>query len=306
MRSLSYGVAILLLAGLGVQADQQTTEAGKQRMTARRTTKPVVIDGAFSPGEWSAAIPVHVDAVKPGQAPGLVPFFINPPNNQDDSSYTVYAMYDQDYLYIAVDVADDNIISDNPEVPWADDVVEIFLNGDKQPFDLDAVRDIPDWFGVLPNNEGFQLDTSVGNSRAVFPSSLVQVNWDSHAALRPRGYLVEARISLDSINTIDNSWFTNPTLPPADVDGDPTQSVPPGLTFTPVLRRPQPGDTIGFNVTVGDDDCGRQPGNPDIFADSYNRTDLVTNPSSYLAWDGSSLNWYYADESAWGTLYFAP
>jgi len=275
-------------------------------MTARRTTKPVVIDGAFSPGEWSAPTPIHVDAVKPGEAPGLVPFFINPPNNQDDLSFEVYAMYDDDYLYIAVDVADDIIISDNPEVPWADDVVEIFLNGDKQPFDLEAVRDVPDWFGVLPNNEGFQLDTSVGNIRAVYPSDLVQVNWDSHAALRPRGYLVEARISLDSINTIDNSWFTNPDLPPADENGDPTQSVPPGATFSPVFRRPQPGDTIGFNVTVGDDDSGRQPGNPDPFADSYNRTDLVPNPSSYLAWDGSSLNWYYADESAWGTLYFAP
>src|SRR5262245_20757623 len=179
MKSLSYGVASLLLAGLGVQADQQTTEAGKQRMTARRTTKPVVIDGAFSPGEWSAAIPVHVDAVKPGEAPGVVPFFINPPDNQDDLSFTVYAMYDDDYLYIAVDVANEKIISDNPELPCADDVVEIFLNGDQQPYDLAVVRDIPHWFGVLPNNEGFQLDTSVGNVRAVYPSSLVQFDWDS-------------------------------------------------------------------------------------------------------------------------------
>src|SRR5437773_12400847 len=103
MKSLYYGVAILLLAGLGVQANQQTTEAGKQRMTARRTTKPVVVDGDFSPGEWSAAIPVHVDAIKPGEAPGLVPwqglpYAINPPQNQDDSSFTIYAMYDDNYL----------------------------------------------------------------------------------------------------------------------------------------------------------------------------------------------------------------
>jgi hypothetical protein len=198
MKSLYYGVAILILAGLEVQADQQTTEAGKQRLTARRTTKPVVIDGAFSPGEWSAAIPVHVDAINPGEAPGLVPwqglaYAINPPNNQDDSSFTIYATYDDNNLYIAVDVVEDKIISDNPVFAHLDDDVEIFLNGDKQPYDLEAVRDVPDWFGVLPNNEGFQLITSAGNIRAVSPSSLVQVDWDSHAALRPRGYLVEAR-----------------------------------------------------------------------------------------------------------------
>ena len=44
----------------------------------------------------------------------------------------------------------------------------------------------------------------------------------------------------------------------------------------------------------------------DPFNDSYFRTDIVPNPSSYTAWDGSSPNWDYADETAWGTLYFAP
>lgn len=305
MKSLCYGLAILVLAGIGIRADQQTTEAGKQRMTAHRTTRPVLIDGTFGPGEWSAAIPIHVDAVKPAEAPGLVPYFINPPVNQNDSSFTIYAMYDENYLYVAVDVADDKVISDNPTLPFLDDDVEIYLDGDKQPIDLDAVNYVPDWFGVLPNNEGFQLVTSAGNTRAVYPG-IVQVTWDSKAALRPRGFLVETRISLDSINTIDNSWFTNPALTPADVDGDPTQSNPPGDIFSPVFRRPEPGDSIGFNVTVGDDDNGRQPGNPDPWADGYSRTDLVPNPSSYSAWDGSSLNWYYADESAWGTLYLVP
>ena len=311
MNSLYHGIAILFLAGLGVQADQQTTEAGKQRITARRTTKPVVIDGAFSPGEWSAAIPVHVDAVKPGQAPGLVPwqglpYAVNPPDNLDDSSFTIYTMYDDNDLYIAVDVVDDKIISDNPVLAFLDDDVEIFLNGDQQPFDLDAVRDVPDWFGVLPNNEGFQVVTSAGNVRQLYPSPVIQVDWESHAALRPRGFLIETRISLDSINTIDNSWWTNPALTPADEFGDPTQSLPPGAIFSPVFRRPQPGDTIGFNVVVADDDSGRQPGNDDPWQDSINRTDLPHNPSSYTAWDGSSLNWWYADELAWGTLYFAP
>jgi len=311
MKRVCYCIAILLLTGAGVRADQQTTEAGKQVMTARRTTKPVVIDGVFSPGEWSAAIPVHVNAVKPDSAPGLVPwqglpYALNPPDNQDDSSFTIYAMYDDDYLYVAVEVADNKIFSDNPDLPFLDDDVEIYINGDNQLDDLNAIRDVPDWFGVLPNNEGFQLVTSAGNVRALYPSPVVQVNWDSYAALRPRGYVIENRISLDSINTIDNSWWTNPALTPADYEGDPTQSNPPGAIFFPVFRRPHPGDSIGFNVTVSDDDSGRQPGSDDPWQDGYNRTDLVPNPSSYMAWDGSSANWFYADETAWGTLYFVP
>jgi hypothetical protein len=313
MKSVYYCLAILLLAGAGVRADQQTTEAGKQVITARRTTKPVVIDGVFSPGEWSAAIPLQVNAVKPGTAPGLdpwqgLPYAVNPPDNQDDSSFTVYTMYDDNNLYIAVDVADDKIISDNPVFPFLDDDVEIFINGDKQPFDLEAVRDVPDWFGVLPNNEGFQVVTSAGNIRQVYPSPLVQVDWESNAELRPRGFLIETRISLDSINTIDNSWWTTPALPPADFEngGDRTQSNPAGAIFSPVFRRPHPGDSIGFNVVAADDDCGRQPGTDDPWQDSINRTDLAHDPSSYTARDGSSANWYYADESAWGTLYFAP
>ncbi len=309
MKRCYYFIAILLATGSGLRADQQTTEAGKQKITARRTTKPVVIDGAFSPGEWSAAIPVHVDAVHPSTAPGLVPwqglpYAINPPENQDDSSFTIYTMYDDQNLYVAVDVVDDIIMADNPDLPFLDDDVEIFINGDKQPFDMDAIGGIPDWFGVLPNNEGFQLVTSAGNVRAVYPSPLIQVDWDSKVRLRPRGYLVEARISLDSINTVDNSWWTNPNEVPPDFDNDPTQPSVAGAVFSPVFRRPHPGDTIGFNITVGDDDNGRSGDDP--FNDSYFRTDLVHNPSSYTAWDGSSPNWDHADETAWGTLYFAP
>jgi len=323
MRTAWCCIAVLLLAGPGVRSAQETTEAGSQKITARRTTKPVVIDGVFSPGEWSAAIPTHVDAVKPFTAPGLIPtaYGGGPPKNQDDSSYKLYTMYDEDNLYIAVDVADDNIISDNPVNPWLDDDVEVFIDGDKQPYDMDAIGYTVDWapyetppipyppglFGVLPNNEGFQLVTSAGDVARVYPSSVIEVDWSSKVGPRPRGYLIEIRISLDSINTIDNSWYTDAAKPQPDWANDPTKAEgDPTAVFSPAFRRPQPGDYIGFNVVVGDDDCGRNPASSDPFDDSLNRTDLVPNPSSYTAWDGSSANWYYADEQAWGTLYFAP
>jgi hypothetical protein len=316
--------SILLLAVGSMIADQQTTIPGQQVMVARRTTKPVVIDGVFGPGEWSRAIPVHVTAIRPAEAPGIVSWVgleggVNPPDNQHDSSFKVYAMYDADNLYIAVDVADDNIISDNPENPWLDDDVEIFIDGDNQPIDMDAIGYTVNWapyetppipyppglFGVLPNNEGFQLVTSAGNVAKVYPSPVIEVDWSSKAGLRPRGFLIETRISLDSINTIDNSWLTDATKAQPDWENDPTKAAgDPTALFSPAFQRPQPGDSIGFNVVVADDDCGLLGDDP--WQDSINRTDLVPNPSSYTAWDGSSANWYYADEEAWGTLYLAP
>ena len=61
--------------------------------------------------------------------------------------------------------------------------------------------------------------------------------------------------------------------------------------------RPQAGDTIGFNVAVGDDDNG---------GSSYLRSEPAPHTDSYTAWDGRSLGWYVFAERDWGNLYFAP
>jgi hypothetical protein len=63
------------------------------------------------------------------------------------------------------------------------------------------------------------------------------------------------------------------------------------------FRRPQPGDTIGFNVAVGDDDNG---------GPSYLRTEPADHTDSFTAWDGRSIGWYVFAERDWGNLYLAP
>jgi hypothetical protein len=68
-------LTMFVVFGSNVFADKQTSIAGKQLIIARYTNTPVVIDGVFAPGEWSAAIPVHVKANKPATAPGVVPNF---------------------------------------------------------------------------------------------------------------------------------------------------------------------------------------------------------------------------------------
>ena len=264
MRPRSVLAYMMLLSAAGFLCSQQVAEAGTQSMIARRGYHAIVIDGVLGPEEWSRAIPIHVKANPLGDPPGIVPSSVAQPDNQDDCSFTLRAMYDDDNLYVAVQVSDGTMINDGP-MPWFDDDVEIFVDGDRKPGDAEQ--------GVITgqsNLEGFQLITTVGSNRLNVPENLPASMWESAAGPSPRGYVVEVRISFDSINTHDTSPWTG---------------------GTPGFRRPEPGDQIGFNVTVGDDDSG---------GGSY------AYPNSYIAWDGSRSNWYVFDETAWGTLYLAP
>lgn len=260
---------------------------GKQIMVATYTSTPPVIDGVFSPGEWNGALPVYVDGTKhPAYPPGVVPKdpglpFLFPPDSPQASSFTIYALYDDNNLYVAVDVLDNIIICDGP-APFLDDDAEIMIDGDRQPGDVHMALNCgpgnPDCPNPVVNNEGFQLVTSVCNQSLTEPPNNPSIVWESKAGLRPQGYVVEFRIPLSSINTIDTSWFSSPF---------------PGSGF----QRPQPGDIIGFNVAVGNDDNGGL---------SYARSTPGPHHDSYTAWDGRSVGWYVFAERDWGNLYLAP
>ncbi len=191
-------------------------------------------------------------------------------------------MYDDRFLYVAVDVADDVIIkTGNPVYPWLDDVVELYVDGDTR-----LLGDM----GVT----AFQLDTSAVGVMALYPDPNMGVDWTAAAGMRPRGYLVEARISLDSIHMANGG-------------------------------APGPGSKIPFDVAVGDNDTGLigdpwfwgdpyydggyfyipnpdTPGNPPFDPDNW----FKNTPSSFMAWDGSSADWDNYDVTAWGTLFFKP
>jgi Carbohydrate family 9 binding domain-like len=274
-----------LLIGLSVGAfgSGETRIPGKQLMVARFTTKPPTIDGVFSVGEWKAANSIHVDGSTPATAPGVVPNLpdlpvLVPPDSPADSSFTIYTLYDNDNLYVAVDVIDDFVFSDGP-LPFLDDDVEVMIDGDRQPGDA--------WFAIIcgefdpfcpipvVNKEGFKLTTSVGNEILTDPGNNPKIVWESKAGLRPHGFVIEFRIPLDSINTRDTSWFSG-HFPPE-----------------PIFRRPQPGDIIGFNVLVGDDDNGGL---------GYLREKPAAHTDSATAWDGRFVGWFVFSEADWGNL----
>lgn len=262
----------------------ETRIPGKQLMVAKYTNTPPLIDGVFSPREWRRAIPVHVVGSTPETAPGVVPNiglpFLFPPDSPADSSFTMYTLYDDNNLYVAVDVTDDIVICDGP-VPFLDDDVEVMVDGDRRPADVHMALVCrpfnPDCPNPVVNNEGFKLTTSVCGETLVDPSNNPDIAWESKSGTRPHGFVIEFRISLDSINTNDTSWFS--TFP------------------EPGFRRPQPGDIIGFNVIVGDDDNGGL---------SYLRSEPAPHTDSGWAWDGRSIGWYVFSEQDWGNLYLAP
>jgi hypothetical protein len=282
--------ACLLVLGLFVvhcssALAEETKIPGKQFMVARYTNAPPVIDGVFSQQEWHRAIPVHVDGSTPATAPGVVPSiglpFLFPPDSPADSSFTIYTLYDDNNLYVAVDVRDDIVICDGP-VPFLDDDVEVMIDGDRQPGDVHMAivcgAGNPDCPNPVVNNEGFKLTTSACGDTLTDPSNNPGIVWESKAGPRPHGFVVELRVPLDSINTLDTSWFS---------------------TFFPAtgFRRPQPGDIIGFNVAVGDDDNG---------GFGYLRDEPAPNTDSFTAWDGRSVGWYVFAEQDWGNLLLAP
>ena len=138
--------------------------------------------------------------------------------------------------------------------------------------------DNPDCPNPVLNNEGFKLTTSVCNQSLTDPSNNPSIVWESRVGTCSRGFVVEFRVLLNLINTIDTSWFSN---------------LFPDNSF----RRPQPGDVIGFNVAVGDDDNGGL---------SYVRSEPAPHTDSFTAWDGRRDGWYVFSEADWGNLYLAP
>lgn len=277
---LVFILVVLIGLPLGSALGKKPTSGGEQVITARQTDTAPVIDGQMGPGEWSAAVPVHVKFNQWAVEPGVVlldengDFFPDfpPPENQDDLSYKVRAIYDNENLYIRVDVADDVIYDDGPcdICPWNDDDVELFFNGDLVANDF-----VPPFPGI--GKEASQILVDPGGDMWTTPGGATNINtwgvdWEAAVGMTSRGWMAEFRLALASIDIIDG----------------------------PGEQAAGPGDYIGFNVVVGDDDNGGNPYNagppPDF---------LLDDPAvdGFLKWTGTGGTF---DESDWGLLFFEP
>jgi len=189
-------------------------------ITAYPTAAPPTLDGAISPGEYDATLPVEVNFDDPTTMPGIVPDWIPLPEGHDDLSLTIYAMYDTANLYIAVDVTDD-VICDDPGQTWEDDDVEVFLDGDRVSNDY-AIHN--------RGKEGFEILIDVGGE-IWDDGGLPYGDWSAASGTRTGGRVYEFKVPLVCIDITDGPGETHPS----------------------------PGTSVGLNIAVGDDDNGGAP-----------------------------------------------
>ena len=88
----------------------------------RRVTRPVVIDGKVDE-IWSEAREYKIGNV-----------IYSPISSDEDLSASYKALWDEENLYVLVDVTDDNLKNDSDEF-WLDDGVEVFIDADNSKSD---------------------------------------------------------------------------------------------------------------------------------------------------------------------------
>ena len=80
----------------------------------------------------------------------------------------------------------------------------------------------------VANYEGYKLTTSAGGAQLVDPPNHPNIIWDSKAGITKKGFVVEFKVSLDSINTnryeLVDRFFRRCWLPAACVRGNRSRS----------------------------------------------------------------------------------
>lgn len=91
----------------------------KPFLIARADVAPV-IDGAMESIWLDKSASISITNIPTGA----------PASGPDDLSATAYALWDDDAIYVFVDVVDDVLVFNESDEPWQDDAVEVFIDGD--------------------------------------------------------------------------------------------------------------------------------------------------------------------------------
>ncbi len=174
-------------------------------------------DGSSRPNEYGAPLAIDFTGdVNPGRLFQGSKAVTDP----RDFSARLYVAYTKDDLFVAVRVQDDQIaISPTQFLPHGD-LVEIFVDGDRQSNDFDK----PSPGNEKANREGFHVGADASGRR--FSNGIRPGDYAVGVAKCEGGYVVEFRIPLDTIDTND------------------------GAEVSPA----GPGSTLRFNLAIADND----------------------------------------------------
>ncbi len=144
------------------------------------------------------------------------------PTSPEDCSASWWALWDEEYLYVLVDVTDEALVQDSdPSQGWQDDRVEIFIDGDN------AKDDAPD------GKNDYQYNFRWNHGEVETP-----VEWYFRATPHPSGSSLEGVEY--GVATTDSGFLVEARMPWSTMTGE----------------APYEDQLIGINVMIDDDDDG--------------------------------------------------
>jgi hypothetical protein len=158
-------------------------------------TKAPTIDGKINSAEYAGANEIKID-------PHTGQFEMGAGDDTfeaTDLGFSAWAVHDADAIYVAIDVIDDNVVSDTAEAgsedgsTWEDDSMEIF-------FDADLARE----FGhsATLQFEGQYVFTANGawrDNEALNPTFGADTDWFAATSKTDRGYQVEFKVKKSAL-----------------------------------------------------------------------------------------------------------
>ncbi|MBN1383409.1 MAG: hypothetical protein JW983_00815 [Elusimicrobia bacterium] len=143
-----------------------------------RTVKPILIDGILK--EWKKAVKIEIDPDEHLETGEIA--------DKKDLSADVWLMWDKEYLYFAVNVTDNQVISrkNGPDI-WREDCIELFIDPKNDGF-------------IWGNKKDFQIGLSPSGSDgkpqswAWFQKSDTAGVVNKSSQIRDGGYIIEAAI----------------------------------------------------------------------------------------------------------------
>ncbi len=149
-----------------------STAAGLREtsLLSRQTSQPPVIDGDL--GDWQPAAQFTLDRSSAETIQRAVP-------DPQDAAATVRTTWDADNLYLAIEVADDVIVNDSPDV-WRDDEIELAFY---------AVYD-----GSPAGGDTHQYTINADGRVTDFGDPALPVDIEAAVRIVPGGWVAEVRI----------------------------------------------------------------------------------------------------------------
>jgi len=180
------------------------TPGGPPRIDAPYRPESPVADGRISPGEYGEGGGFAFDFAD-DRNPGRSYVFdetTRATKDPSDLSVRMHAVHTSTALFLAFRVRDQSVQADPlaAKVPFNNDGVEIFLDGDRTPNDLTRVA-------PYGNLEGFQIISDVLGNRLCSSRAVGDTRWKVGTARTADGYVIEFEIPLDLIDTQDGPGF---------------------------------------------------------------------------------------------------